>query len=77
MPYVVGFQHSFLHTELVLLQGLPLSLADVVEILDVQLQAQELAVQGVDFSVSLPSLGSQQNKSINYERLRKCLLSFT
>lgn len=37
VPYVVGFQHRFLHAELVLLQGLPLPLADIVEILDVQL----------------------------------------
>lgn len=33
-----------------------------MEILDVELQAQELAVQIVYFSVSLPGLGSQKNR---------------
>lgn len=77
MPYVTVIHHGFLHTQLVLLQGLPLPLADVMEILDVELQAQELAVQVVHLSVSLPGLGSQTNKSIHYERPRKHLLSFT
>lgn len=48
-----------------------------MEILDIHLQAQEFAVQFVHVSVSLPGLGSQKNKSINYEWLRKHLLSFT
>ena len=66
MPYVAAVHHGLLHTELILLQGLPLSLADIVQILDVSLQAQELAVQTAYVSVSLPDLGSQKNKSINY-----------
>lgn len=65
LPYVALVHQGPLHTQLVLLQGLPLSLADVMEILDVELQAQEFALQVVHFSVSLPGLGSQKNKSIS------------
>lgn len=74
---MVVAHHRLLHAELILLQGLPLSLANIMQIFDVNLQAQELVVQAAHFSVSLPSLGSQENKSINYKLSRKCLLSFT
>lgn len=69
IPYVAAVHHRLLHTELILLQGLPLSLADIMQIFDVNLQAQELAVQVAHFSVSLPRLGSQKTKAsiINYQ----------
>lgn len=77
MPYVALVHQGLLYTQLVLLQGLPLSLADVMEILDVELQAQELAVQVVHFSVSLPGLGSQKKQKHQLGATEETLASFT
>lgn len=48
-----------------------------MEILDVELQAQELAVQVVDFSVSLLGLGGQKKRKHQLGATEETLASFT